>query len=73
MWRLGFLVWRAWLVGKYAVPAVLVLWVIHAGQGFSRLFWAVAVVFGCVGLGLYLGVAELRNREYGKTGRDRIR
>ncbi|MBB3662458.1 hypothetical protein FB384_001362 [Prauserella sediminis] len=73
MWRWGFFVWRAWLVGKYAVPALLLLWVIHTAQGFSPLFWSAAVVFGCVGLGLWLGVAELRDREFGKIGKDKIR
>ncbi|MEC3975940.1 hypothetical protein [Amycolatopsis sp. H20-H5] len=73
MWRLGFVFWRAWLYGKYAVPALLVLWLIHAAQGYSRLFWVALVVFALIGFGLVLGISEFRNREFGKPGRERVR
>jgi len=73
MWRWGFLVWRVWLATKYGLPALLALWVIYLAQGTSPLFWTTFVVFGCVGLGLYLGVDELRTREFGKLGRDKLR
>ncbi|UOX91351.1 hypothetical protein MUY14_12250 [Amycolatopsis sp. FBCC-B4732] len=73
MWRLGFYVWRVWLYAKYGAPAALVLYLIHLGQGWSVLFWIVAAVFGCVGLGMVLGVTEFRNREFGDVGRERIR
>ncbi|WIY00064.1 hypothetical protein QRX60_39355 [Amycolatopsis mongoliensis] len=73
MWRIGFYVWRAWIYAKYGVPAALVLYLIHHVQGWSALFWIVTAVFGCVGLGLVLGVTEFRNREFGDIGRERIR
>lgn len=73
MWYLGFYVWRMWLYAKYGVPAVLVLWLIHAGTGFSPLFWITSAVFGCVGLGLALGIGEFHRREFGPPGRDRVR
>ncbi len=73
MWRLGFFVWRAWIYAKYGVPAALTLWLIYLAQGWSPLFWIAAVVLGCVGLGLVLGITEFRNREFGDIGRERIR
>lgn len=73
MWRLGFFVWRTWLYAKYSVPAALVLWLIHAGTGFSALFWTTTAVFGCIGLGLVLGISEFHRREFGSVGRDRVR
>ncbi|EOD70344.1 hypothetical protein [Amycolatopsis vancoresmycina] len=73
MWRLGFFMWRAWLYIKYGVPAGLVLWLIYLAQGWSVLFWIVAAVIGCVGLGMVLAVGEFRHREFGDIGRERIR
>ncbi|MFD9893538.1 hypothetical protein ACFWY9_29695 [Amycolatopsis sp. NPDC059027] len=74
MWRLGFYVWRIGLYAKYGIPAALVLLVIYLGYGAGTLFWTTAVVFGCVGLGLVLGITEFRNQEFGRAeGRGRIR
>ncbi|MBE8518126.1 hypothetical protein ILP97_11515 [Amycolatopsis sp. H6(2020)] len=73
MWILGFVVWRAWLFAKYGVPAALVLWLIYLAQGASVLFWIVAALIGCVGLGMALAVSEFRDREFGDVGRGRIR
>ncbi|MEU3624093.1 hypothetical protein BS329_32890 [Amycolatopsis coloradensis] len=72
MWRIGFYVWRVWLVAKYGVPAVGLLALIFWAQGGSPLFWTTFGVLGCVGLGMSLGVIEFRNQEFGKP-RERIR
>lgn len=73
MWRIGFYVWRAWLWLKLGAPALLVLILIYMAQGPSALFWSTLVVFGCIGLGVGIAVADFRNREFGPVGRERVR
>jgi len=72
MWRIGFYVWRVWLVAKYGAPAVGLLVLIFWAQGASPLFWVTLGVVGCMGLGMALGVIEFRNQEFGKP-RERVR
>ncbi|WP_026452804.1 hypothetical protein [Saccharomonospora iraqiensis] len=66
MWRLGFRVWRAGLVLKYGLPALLVLVLLYLAQGLSPLFLTVLCLFGLVAGGASFALREFEEREIGR-------
>ncbi|MGW4521035.1 hypothetical protein [Amycolatopsis sp. NPDC004378] len=71
MWRIGFIVWRVWIYTKLTAPAIVGLWLVHQAQGFSTLFWVLAVFSLGTVVGLRFGLRDLARHESRSFGRRR--
>lgn len=71
MWRIGFLVWRAWIYLKITAPALIGLWLVHRVQGFSTLWWVLAIFSLGTIVGLRFGLRDLARHESKPWGKGR--
>lgn len=63
MWRIGFRFWSAWQYARLGGGGALVLGLVWLAQGFSALFWLVALAAVAVVAGARAVLIDLDRRE----------
>lgn len=65
--------WRAWIWARLAVPAALLLVLMHREYGTAPQFWAATLFLVGVIAGAWFVLRDLYRRELGTAGRGRRR